>query len=141
MSGEAQDLISKLLVLSPSERLGTNSVNDIRTHPFFEGTDWENLRKTKPPFVPKPKNPEDTDYFWDRKELHQSESSDPFGTFAVGSVGTLDQLATTPQTGIKLDSFSYVNHPGLVERTREMDSSKEAESSFDEIEEDEEEEE
>jgi len=37
MSPEAADLIKKLLVLDPEQRLGKNSVNEIKTHNFFEG--------------------------------------------------------------------------------------------------------
>ena len=47
----AKDLIQKLLVLDYKERLGYGEENDnyssIRSHPFFDGIDWETL-PTKP---------------------------------------------------------------------------------------------
>ena len=42
----AQDLISRLLVLDPRQRL---SVPEIRTHEFFSNVDWRNLWKQKAP--------------------------------------------------------------------------------------------
>ena len=37
MSPEAADLIKKLLVLDPDQRLGKNSVSEIKNHDFFQG--------------------------------------------------------------------------------------------------------
>ena len=34
-------------------RLGACNPNDIKKHPFFDGIDWENIKKEKPPFEPK----------------------------------------------------------------------------------------
>lgn len=42
----AKDLIEKLLVLNPNERLGATDASpytSIRSHPFFDGVDWNNL--------------------------------------------------------------------------------------------------
>ena len=36
------------------KRLGVGGLDEIKKHPFFEGFDWDNIRNTKPPFVPKP---------------------------------------------------------------------------------------
>ena len=35
-----QDLISKLVILNPSERLGMTNMNDLLKHEFFEGIDF-----------------------------------------------------------------------------------------------------
>lgn len=52
----AQDLISKLLDVSPKSRLGAKpgGVEDIKKHPFFAGIDWNLLEQKHvlPPFVP-----------------------------------------------------------------------------------------
>ncbi|KAK1435089.1 hypothetical protein QVD17_00849 [Tagetes erecta] len=51
----AKDLISKLLVKDPNERLGsTMGASVIKHHPFFDGVNWALLRCTTPPFVPPP---------------------------------------------------------------------------------------
>ncbi|KAL4432250.1 hypothetical protein ABPG74_020218 [Tetrahymena malaccensis] len=58
----AQDIIQKLLVLQPDQRLGGVIVNSnlqkqdiiesyqkLKSHPFFEGIDWQNLYNQDPP--------------------------------------------------------------------------------------------
>ncbi|KAF9166775.1 pkb-activating kinase-like protein [Mortierella sp. AD011] len=40
----AMDLVSRLLVHDPNERLGANNTIDkLKQHPFFDGVDWDNL--------------------------------------------------------------------------------------------------
>ena len=64
MSHEAQDLISKLLHSDPALRLGANGAQDVKSHPFFNGIDWDSLLDDSlPPFVPTNLKPEDTSYF------------------------------------------------------------------------------
>jgi serine/threonine kinase 38 len=69
ISEEAEDLICKLINNS-NERLGLNGADEIKKHPFFKCIDWNNIRKTKAPFIPKLKNDYDTSYFenYDAKE-------------------------------------------------------------------------
>ena len=62
LSSEAKDLINKLINCS-NKRLGKNGAEEIKKHPFFKGLDWDNIRKMKPPFIPKIKNEYDTKYF------------------------------------------------------------------------------
>ena len=41
-------------VLDPTKRLGcaeTGGFAALKAHPFFKGTDWENLHKTDPPHL------------------------------------------------------------------------------------------
>ena len=57
---DAKDLISKLLVIDPSKRLGSGEWDkgypSIKNHPFFSGIDWETLPTTPieqfKPFLP-----------------------------------------------------------------------------------------
>ena len=62
ISPEAEDLIANL-INNPKLRLGTNGAEEIKSHPFFNGFDWENIHKLKPPFIPKLKNDCDYHYF------------------------------------------------------------------------------
>ncbi|RKP19315.1 serine/threonine-protein kinase orb6 [Rozella allomycis CSF55] len=62
ISSDAEDLIRKLLC-DADNRLGRQSVSDIKDHPFFKGIDWDNLRNQKPPFVPELTSLTDTRYF------------------------------------------------------------------------------
>mmetsp|Transcript_14911 Transcript_14911/g.14940 ORF Transcript_14911/g.14940 Transcript_14911/m.14940 type:complete len:91 (-) Transcript_14911:171-443(-) len=49
------DLIRKL-VCDAENRLGNRGVEEIKTHPFFAGVDWENIRNTRAPWVPELRN-------------------------------------------------------------------------------------
>ena len=62
ISKEAEDLIRKLINNS-NVRLGKNGVEEIKKHPFFNDIDWDNIKKSKPPFIPKLKSDYDTKYF------------------------------------------------------------------------------
>ncbi|XP_013918252.1 PREDICTED: cGMP-dependent protein kinase 1 [Thamnophis sirtalis] len=63
----AANLIKKLCRDNPSERLGNlkNGVKDIQKHKWFEGFNWEGLRKgtLTPPIVPSVASPTDTSNF------------------------------------------------------------------------------
>ena len=69
ISREAEDLISKL-INNPNKRLGLNGAEEIKSHPFFRGLDWDNILNSKAPFIPELKNEYDTHYFdsYDIKE-------------------------------------------------------------------------
>lgn len=49
MPEHARNLIEKLLVLEPEERLGYNSLDEIKEHPFFESIKWDELHTMEPP--------------------------------------------------------------------------------------------
>lgn len=79
VSPEAKDLMNKLLSIDPSQRLGANAGDkfanggeEIRMHPWFEGTNWDRLLEDEAQFVPAPENPEDTEYFDARGATLQS---------------------------------------------------------------------
>ncbi|KFA75423.1 hypothetical protein S40288_06813 [Stachybotrys chartarum IBT 40288] len=79
VSDEAKDLINKLLCMEPPLRLGSNREEkmpsggeEIRSHPWFQGVNWETLLEDEAQFVPQPENPEDTEYFDARGAVLQS---------------------------------------------------------------------
>ena len=53
ISKEARKLIYDFLEYK-DKRLGLNGIDEIKRHPFFKNFDWDNIRNTKPPFIPKP---------------------------------------------------------------------------------------
>ncbi|KAJ3293854.1 Serine/threonine-protein kinase [Borealophlyctis nickersoniae] len=59
LSREAEDMVRRLLC----DKEHRMNAGDIRAHPFFRGVDWENLRRTRAPFVPQLKSITDTSYF------------------------------------------------------------------------------
>lgn len=79
VSDDAKDLINKLLCMDQTNRLGANADGkfasggeEIRNHPWFEGTNWDTLLEDEAQFVPQPENPEDTEYFDARGAVLQS---------------------------------------------------------------------
>ena len=67
VSDEAQDLITKLLIINPLKRLGygEDGANKIKQHPYFKGINWDDAwnLKLKPPFIPNLSNETDLKYF------------------------------------------------------------------------------
>jgi serine/threonine-protein kinase MRCK len=53
----------KRLCCEKENRLGQNGSIDLKKHEFFEGIDWDNLRKLKPPYVPEVVDDADTSNF------------------------------------------------------------------------------
>ncbi|KAI1760346.1 hypothetical protein GGR53DRAFT_470417 [Hypoxylon sp. FL1150] len=79
ISPDAKDLINKLLCINPQQRLGANREDkyasggeEIRSHTWFEGVNWESLLQDDAEFIPQPENPEDTEYFDSRGATLQS---------------------------------------------------------------------
>ena len=97
LSDNAKDLIQKLLVIDPSKRLGSgpNGIENIKNHKFFNGVNWKDIemKKIKPPFIPKLKNDTDLRYFdtmfteepidgQQRKNTNRNRSRDPSNEYA-----------------------------------------------------------
>lgn len=58
MDSVTKDLIGKLLVRDPTQRLGYHGVSEIKSHQFFKDIDWEKLNSKGyiPPYKPQVKN-------------------------------------------------------------------------------------
>lgn len=56
LSYAAKDIIDRLLEPDPAKRLGSNGIDEIKKHPFFEEIDWEKIKKKQitPPIIPEP---------------------------------------------------------------------------------------
>jgi serine/threonine protein kinase len=75
-SAEFKDLIKRLLCQDPDQRLGAVSIDEIKTHAWFDGIDWTHLELLEPPFVPQLQSPCDTSYFEERTTLQRSDEVD-----------------------------------------------------------------
>ncbi|KAI8883124.1 kinase-like protein [Backusella circina FSU 941] len=62
ISLEAEDLIRRL-ICDAEHRLGYNGADEIKSHPFFRGFDWNNIRSSVSPHIPQLKSITDTSYF------------------------------------------------------------------------------
>lgn len=77
ISWAAKNLIQSL-VCDAKYRLGAKGgIEDFRHHPFFEGIDWDNLNRMKPPFLPELQGPTDTRYFDEHKPLPSGAGDQP----------------------------------------------------------------
>jgi len=49
LSNEIKDLLSKIFVSNPQERIGSVGYEEIKSHPFFTGVDWDRVSNATPP--------------------------------------------------------------------------------------------
>lgn len=88
LSPAATDILKKL-VSDSENRLGRNGADEIKKHPFFEGLDWENLRKTKSPYIPNVTSEistENFDKFEEEEPFFQANDGKRKGALAGGAV-------------------------------------------------------
>ncbi|TPX36527.1 hypothetical protein SmJEL517_g01372 [Synchytrium microbalum] len=104
MSSFAKDFCIRLLRKSPTQRLGSGGIADIKKHSFFRKLDWKKLaeRQVTPPIVPKIESTVDVRNFLDSftsMALESPPSADGAPSLGVGSVNVEDAFK----------GFSYVN--------------------------------
>ncbi|XP_076928138.1 putative serine/threonine protein kinase IRE [Bidens hawaiensis] len=80
MSKEAYDLIDKLLIDNPIQRLGAIGAGEVKSHHFFKNINWDTLARQKATFIPSAE-PLDTSYFmsryiWNPEDEHIDGASD-----------------------------------------------------------------
>ncbi|KAM9839728.1 serine/threonine-protein kinase greatwall [Aulostomus maculatus] len=60
LSDNAKNTIEILLTMDKTKRAG---LKELKSHPLFEGLDWDNLQNQPMPFIPQPEDETDTSYF------------------------------------------------------------------------------
>jgi serine/threonine-protein kinase RIM15 len=63
ISEEAKDIMTKLMCIDQTKRLGAGGAEEVKNHRFFADVNWDTLFEDDTPFIPAPEHPEDTDYF------------------------------------------------------------------------------
>ena len=96
ISCEARNFIVRLLCMNVEDRLGANGANEVKSHPFFEGVNWETILNEPADFVPQPKDMEDTD----GRGAQTAQFND------------LEELVPTEET-VKTEGTCNKNHVGL----------------------------
>lgn len=98
------DFLTKLLQKNPQQRLGFNNEDEILTHPFFEGIDFDDLCSKKINMEWKPK----------------LGSITPFRSNAVYDDGALipgDELPLRKETKDAFTNFTFIDNEGLLSNT------------------------
>ncbi|XP_068566251.1 serine/threonine-protein kinase greatwall isoform X2 [Cebidichthys violaceus] len=60
LSVNSRNAIELLLTMDMTKRAG---LKELKSHPLFEGLDWDNLQNQPMPFIPQPEDETDTSYF------------------------------------------------------------------------------
>ena len=99
---KAKDLIEKLFVGDPKKRLGYNSSDEVKNHPFFHDIDFNKVlnKEYKPPFIPQLDNETDLKYF---DQISMAEQ--PNGIKV--NEETIDNEEEEEKDDLHLEGFSY----------------------------------
>jgi len=104
VSPAAQDLISKLLIIDPSKRLGRNGAEEVKNHSWFSDVTWTTLLEQEALFVPQTDDITDLSYFEARQELYPMGSVE---SYANSEEGVPDAF------GQRFRKFTFVNYQNL----------------------------
>ncbi|KAH7931239.1 RIM15, signal transduction response regulator [Leucogyrophana mollusca] len=125
-SDDARDFMQRLMTIDIGSRLGANGAEEVKSHPFFDGVEWDKVTSTEAAFIPQVSDPESTDYFDPRGAIPQlfhdediavsnpleSPAIKPLlSTTAIPPLPTRD-VAPSP-AGDDFGSFSFKNLPVL----------------------------
>lgn len=104
-SDQAKDLLIKMLMKDPKERIGANDKQEIKDHPFFAGINWKDveMRKLPPPFVD-----EDDESHNHRKRLRINDKDYTKDNYSMMRISAFDFVRDEEIDGKIKDSFMRI---------------------------------
>ncbi|XP_055318607.1 serine/threonine-protein kinase Genghis Khan isoform X3 [Sitodiplosis mosellana] len=113
VSENAKDLMRRL-ICPPEFRLGQNGIDDFKSHAWFEGVDWENIRSGQAPYIPEVSSPTDTSNFdVDDNDVRLSDAVPPAANPAFSGLHL-------PFIGFTFTQSSCLSDVGKITRTNEI---------------------
>lgn len=128
-SADALDFMQRLMTVDSLKRLGANGAEEVKSHSFFAGIDWDKITTTEAAFIPQVTDPESTDYFDPRGAVlqlfHDGEQSTSNGQYVSDSPsigGDATHIANSAPPALPagaspsdddFGSFSFKNLPVL----------------------------
>lgn len=113
VSDNAKDLMRRL-ICSPDYRLGQNGIDDFKSHPWFEGIDWETIRLGQAPYIPEVSSPTDTSNFdVDDTDIRLSDALPPQANPAFSGLHL-------PFIGFTFTQNSCLSDVGKIHRSGEV---------------------
>lgn len=113
ISENAKDLMRRL-ICPPETRLGQNGIDDFKSHPWFEGVDWENIRYGQAPYIPEVSSPTDTSNFdVDDNDVRLSDAVPPTANPAFSGLHL-------PFIGFTFTQSSCLSDVGKITRMAEI---------------------
>ncbi|CAL0329446.1 unnamed protein product [Lupinus luteus] len=115
ISFEAYDLMNKLLIESPVQRLGATGAVEVKRHAFFKDINWDTLARQKAMFIPSTEAL-DTSYFmsryiWNPEDEHLAGGSD-FDNITESTSGSGSDLLLD-EDGDECGSLADFSAPAL----------------------------
>ncbi|KAA8533840.1 hypothetical protein F0562_031357 [Nyssa sinensis] len=101
MSYEAYDLIDKLLIENPVQRLGATGATEVKKHHFFKDINWDTLARQKAMFIPAAEA-HDTSYFMSRYIWNPEDEH-------VGGCSDFDDMTETWSGSCSSGSYSNIH--------------------------------
>ncbi|KAL0210755.1 hypothetical protein P9112_009053 [Eukaryota sp. TZLM1-RC] len=128
-SNNAKDFITKLLQLDPKNRLGYDSIDEIKQHPFLREINWDTVLTERGPFIPVLTEQFDTSYFDSRSPPPEANQFDSPKSPLFDS--TLDgHPFSPPGDDPAFEGFSYKNVYHLEQMNMQLSSEYRRRSSF-----------
>lgn len=113
VSEHAKDLMRRL-ICPPEFRLGQNGIDDFKSHAWFDGVDWENIRLGQAPYIPEVSSPTDTSNFdVDDNDVRLSDAMPPTANPAFSGLHL-------PFIGFTFTQSSCLSDVGKITRTNEI---------------------